>query len=62
MSGRAVAMIASILFVAYLLVTSLHLFERPTAVCRDGHISYSRHHSGTCSWHGGVAKWEPKPK
>jgi hypothetical protein len=28
-----------------------------TAVCRDGTYSYSRHHSGTCSRHGGVARW-----
>lgn len=29
----------------------------PTALCRDGTYSYSQHHSGTCSHHGGVAKW-----
>ncbi len=28
-----------------------------TAVCRDGTYSFSQHHSGTCSHHGGVAKW-----
>jgi Protein of unknown function (DUF3761) len=28
-----------------------------SAVCRDGTYSYSQHHSGTCSHHGGVAKW-----
>ena len=28
-----------------------------TAVCRDGTYSFSRHRSGTCSHHGGVAKW-----
>jgi hypothetical protein len=28
-----------------------------TARCRDGTYSYSKHHSGTCSHHGGVAKW-----
>jgi len=28
-----------------------------TALCRDGTYSYSKHHSGTCSHHGGVAKW-----
>jgi Protein of unknown function (DUF3761) len=26
-----------------------------TAQCRDGAWSFSRHHSGTCSRHGGVA-------
>jgi Protein of unknown function (DUF3761) len=28
-----------------------------TAECRDGDWSYSQHHSGTCSGHGGVAQW-----
>jgi Protein of unknown function (DUF3761) len=28
-----------------------------TALCRDGTYSFSQHHSGTCSHHGGVAKW-----
>jgi Protein of unknown function (DUF3761) len=28
-----------------------------TAQCRDGTWSFSRHHSGTCSRHGGVAAW-----
>ena len=28
-----------------------------TAKCRDGSYSYSQHHSGTCSHHGGVAVW-----
>lgn len=30
---------------------------QPTAKCRDGAISYSKHHTGTCSNHGGVASW-----
>lgn len=29
-----------------------------SAKCSDGTYSFSRHHSGTCSRHGGVAKWE----
>src|SRR2546427_11616197 len=28
-----------------------------TARCRDGTYSFSRHRSGTCSHHGGVAVW-----
>jgi hypothetical protein len=28
-----------------------------TAQCRDGTYSFSKHHSGTCSHHGGVAAW-----
>ena len=29
-----------------------------TAQCRDGTYSFSQHHSGTCSRHGGVASWQ----
>ncbi|HLX03647.1 MAG TPA: DUF3761 domain-containing protein [Trinickia sp.] len=29
-----------------------------SAKCADGTYSFSRHHSGTCSRHGGVAEWE----
>jgi len=29
-----------------------------TAHCSDGTYSFSQHHSGTCSRHGGVAEWE----
>jgi hypothetical protein len=28
-----------------------------TAVCKDGTYSHSQHRSGTCSGHGGVARW-----
>ncbi|WP_407559584.1 DUF3761 domain-containing protein [Mycobacterium paraintracellulare] len=28
-----------------------------TAICRDGDYSYSTHHTGTCSGHGGVKQW-----
>ena len=28
-----------------------------SAQCRDGTYSFSQHHSGTCSHHGGVAQW-----
>lgn len=28
-----------------------------TAICRDGTYSFSKHRRGTCSHHGGVAKW-----
>ena len=46
--------------------TSHHIVHSPscgresphhTATCRDGSISYSEHHRGTCSRHGGVARW-----
>ena len=28
-----------------------------TAQCSDGEYSFSEHHSGTCSRHGGVVRW-----
>ena len=28
-----------------------------SAKCRDGSWSFSESHRGTCSWHGGVARW-----
>ena len=28
-----------------------------SAQCHDGSYSFSQHHRGTCSHHGGVAKW-----
>lgn len=28
-----------------------------TAQCKDGTYSFSRHRTGTCSHHGGVARW-----
>ncbi len=28
-----------------------------TAKCKDGTFSHSKHHSGTCSRHGGVGEW-----
>jgi hypothetical protein len=28
-----------------------------TAQCRDGTYSFSEHHRGTCSHHGGVESW-----
>ena len=31
--------------------------EGATAQCRDGSYSFSQNHRGTCSHHGGVAKW-----
>ncbi len=33
---------------------------KPMARCKDGTTSYSAHHSGTCSNHGGVAEWLDK--
>jgi len=35
-----------------------HTPDGATAQCRDGSYSFSRHRSGTCSRHGGVASWQ----
>ncbi len=34
------------------------IFGRVTAICADGSRSYSHHHQGTCSHHGGVIEWK----
>ena len=31
-----------------------------TAVCKDGTLSYSQHHRGACSHHGGVRRWNAR--
>jgi len=38
-------------------VHSNHIPAGASARCRDGTYSFSEHHSGTCSHHGGVATW-----
>lgn len=47
--------------------SSGHVVHSPTcggapghheAICRDGSESHSEHRRGTCSHHGGVARWE----
>jgi len=32
--------------------------EKRTAECRDGSVSFSEHHRGACSYHGGMAHWD----
>ncbi|CAI2428217.1 Protein of uncharacterised function (DUF3761) [Serratia proteamaculans] len=34
-----------------------HVPDGATAKCRDDSYSFSQHHRGTCSRHGGVAEW-----
>jgi hypothetical protein len=34
---------------------------KATAMCKDGSTSFSTHHSGACSHHGGVAQWLQSP-
>ena len=38
-------------------VHSNHAPRGATARCSDGTYSFSEHHRGTCSHHGGVANW-----
>ena len=56
--GQAVSVVVTVLALAIL--APLAATAAPpgaTARCRDGTYSYSQHHSGTCSHHGGVAVW-----
>lgn len=34
-----------------------HAPSHYTAICGDGSYSFSEHHRGTCSHHGGVSSW-----
>jgi hypothetical protein len=61
---KAAQVIAAIAFYAAIAWVVYHLFwgsgsssVAPTASCRDGTLSLSQHHQGTCSYHGGVAAW-----
>lgn len=37
--------------------TNDHISYCASALCNDGTFSYSQQNSGTCSYHGGVARW-----
>lgn len=51
---------AAITGVSYQVATGGPFRYYPTARCSDGTLSYSEHHRGSCSWHGGVATWNPR--
>src|SRR5712691_10637126 len=59
MSGRGSLLLVVLLLGGALPVAAAVGAPPPgaTAQCRDGTYSYSQHHSGTCSHHGGVAVW-----
>ena len=59
MARRCYAMIAVALTFGLSVAISSASSAPPgaTARCRDGTYSYSQHRQGTCSHHGGVAKW-----
>ena len=54
---KTISLAAATLGVALLLASPLHAQAAPTVKCKDGSTSYSEHHTGTCSGHGGVEKW-----
>ncbi len=56
----APALLFTFLWVSVGTVHDLTIESHASARCRDGHLSYSGNRSGTCSWHGGVAEWEPR--
>jgi hypothetical protein len=71
LAGRTISYLMKVtimrrLTLSLVLLIPLMLSARPasaqTAVCRDGTYSYSQHRSGTCSHHGGVARWGSGPR
>jgi hypothetical protein len=56
---RRFVVIASVSALCLVAIPALAASPPPgaTALCRDGTYSYSLHHSGSCSHHGGVAAW-----
>jgi hypothetical protein len=59
MSGRRSLLLIALVIAGAFPVAAAVASPPPgaTAQCRDGSFSYSLHHSGTCSHHGGVAVW-----
>lgn len=51
----------TLLLVGFLAMSTVVAVPQPpkgaTARCKDGTYSFSKHHQGTCSHHGGVAQW-----
>jgi hypothetical protein len=60
-NGQASELGLAILLIFVFFVFSIigDINNPPTALCADGTYSYSAHHQGTCSWHGGVDEWNP---
>ena len=59
--GAALLVVIGVLAAALLASGAMAQRDAPppgaTAQCTDGTYSFSQHHSGTCSHHGGVAVW-----
>jgi len=58
--GLVPALVFAFIFVIVGTIHDLTVEPHASARCRDGHYSYSWNRSGTCSWHGGVAEWNPR--
>ena len=56
-SGKLVVVVTVAAAVSFGVSTASGSPPGATAQCRDGTYSFSLHHSGTCSHHGGVARW-----
>jgi hypothetical protein len=59
-SGFAWILTLAFVFVAVGVGHDAYVPNYASALCRDGTYSYSAHRSGTCSWHHGVAQWNPR--
>ena len=57
--GRNWLLIIAAIVVIFWFVSCSHIGQKPSAECFDGTYSYSQHHEGTCSHHGGVQYWNP---
>jgi hypothetical protein len=58
-AARLLVVLAVVAGVAATVATADNAPPGATARCRDGTYSFSQHRSGTCSHHGGVARWLP---
>jgi hypothetical protein len=61
--GRVVAGWAAIAVVGIVIWNAPNVIPLPgvSARCQDSWYSYSQHATGTCSGHGGVARWINRP-
>jgi hypothetical protein len=55
--GLGLLSLAVLLFFIFSIIGDMA--NPPSARCADGSLSFSAHHQGTCSWHGGVNEWNP---
>jgi hypothetical protein len=46
-----------VLALCIIVAAIVHGYYTVSAQCADGSYSFSQHHQGTCSYHGGVVRW-----